>query len=239
MKGVTSFCLLAVLVVVGSGCGSAKAPAETSPRPPETEGLRHTDDETVPEPGSPTVHTVRAGETLSSIARRYGVSVNDVARANDLADPDRLEIGQPLAIPTASAAGTRTEASTGAWSWPVDGREILSGFGSNRGTGVHRGLDIRAHDGQPVVAAFAGVVVYSGADMRDYGRAVIIDHGGGLTSLYGHNSELLVATGDEVARGQAIARAGKSGNATTTHCHFEVRKNAVAIDPLRYLGGRN
>lgn len=232
MKGLTSFCLLAALVSVGSGCGS-KAPAETSPRPPEIEN--EADDEMAREPVSPTVHTVREGETLSSIARRYGVSVGDFVGANDLADPDRLEIGQPLNIP----AGSLSDTLTGTWSWPVEGGEILSAFGSNRGTGVHRGLDIRARDGQPVVAALAGVVVYSGTDMRDYGQAIIIDHGGGLTSLYGHNSALLVTTGDEVARGQAIARAGKSGNATAVHCHFEVRKNAVAMDPLKYLGGRD
>jgi murein DD-endopeptidase MepM/ murein hydrolase activator NlpD len=73
--------------------------------------------------------------------------------------------------------------------------------------------------------------------MRDYGTAVIIDHGNGLTSLYGHNSELLVSTGDRVGRGQPIARAGRSGNATTVHCHFEVRRYAKALDPVPFFSG--
>jgi murein DD-endopeptidase MepM/ murein hydrolase activator NlpD len=182
------------------------------------------------EAASPTVHRVQRGETLSSIANRYGVSVDDFVRANDLADPDLLTVGQPLIIPAGSRGGS--------WSWPVAGGEILSGFGTDRGIEVHRGVDIRADAGQPVVAAWAGVVVYSGSDMRDYGNAVILDHGGGLTSLYGHNAELLVSAGDRVGRGDPIALAGSSGNATTVHCHFEVRKNAVAIDPLELLGSR-
>jgi murein DD-endopeptidase MepM/ murein hydrolase activator NlpD len=87
-----------------------------------------------------------------------------------------------------------------------------------------------------VFAARTGTVVFAGADMLDYGNAVILDHGNGLTTLYGHNEELLVRTGERVTRGQTIARAGKSGNASTVHVHFEVRRYAEALDPMRFLG---
>jgi murein DD-endopeptidase MepM/ murein hydrolase activator NlpD len=96
--------------------------------------------------------------------------------------------------------------------------------------------DIRALAGQPVFATWTGTVVYAGADMLDYGNAVILDHGNGLTTLYGHNQELLVRAGERVTRGQTIARAGRSGNASTVHVHFEVRRYAEALDPLRFLG---
>lgn len=229
VRALAASCLLVVLAATGSGCRSAKNPPETGPRSPEPAAPTVPQDATEPE--ATNVHTVRRGETLWSIARRYGVSVDDFVIANDIADPDRLAVGRQLIIPAGASVST--------WSWPVAGGEILSGFGSDRGTEIHRGLDIRAREGQPVVAAWSGVVVYSGADMRDYGKAIILDHGGGLTSLYGHNSELLVAAGDQVVRGQTIALAGKSGNATTVHCHFEVRKNAVALDPLGFLGSRD
>ncbi len=219
-------CCVLVAALTAIGCGSARTAPETSPPPPEPVAPAVAETEAAPAPVR--MHTVQPGDTLWSLSRHYGVSVDDFVGANDLADPDRLAVGDGLVIPA--------HAEGGVWLWPVTGGEILSGFDSNRGAGVHRGLDIRAFDRQRVVAAWPGVVVYAGADMRNYGNAVILDHGGGLTSLYGHNAELLVSIGDEVGRGQPIALAGRSGNATTVHCHFEVRKNAVALDPLEFLG---
>ena len=217
-------CVLAV-ALAAIGCGSARTPPATSPPPPRPVAPTAVEAEATPAPVS--MHTVEPGDTLWSLSRRYAVSADDFVRANDLGNPDRLSVGDRLIIPTHAAGGV--------WLWPVSGGEILSGFGSSRGARVHRGLDIRAYDHQPVVAAWSGVVVYAGANMRDYGNAVILDHGDGLTSLYGHNAELLVSIGDEVGRGEPIALAGRSGNATVVHCHFEVRKNAVAIDPLEFL----
>ena len=71
--------------------------------------------------------------------------------------------------------------------------------------------------------------------MRGYGNTVVVDHGDGLTTLYAHNSELLVRPGDTVTAGQRIARVGHTGNATTDHCHFEVRRGDAPVDPLRYV----
>jgi murein DD-endopeptidase MepM/ murein hydrolase activator NlpD len=85
-----------------------------------------------------------------------------------------------------------------------------------------------------VVAADSGVVIY--ADwMGGYGNAVIIDHGGGVSTLYGHNSELLVGEGQRVNKGQVIARAGSTGYSTGPHVHFEVRLNGSPTNPLDYL----
>ncbi len=221
-------CCVLVVGLAAIGCGSARTAPETGPPPPEPVAPLAAEAEAAPV----RMHTVQSGDTLWSLSRRYGVSVDDFVGANDLANSNRLSVGDRLVIP-AHAAG-------GVWLWPVAGGEILSGFGSNRSAGIHRGLDIRAYDRQRVVAAWPGVVVYAGADMGDYGNAVILDHGGGLTSLYGHNAELAVSIGDEVGRGQPIALAGKSGNATTVHCHFEIRRGALALDPMEFLanGGR-
>ncbi|MCD8091188.1 MAG: peptidoglycan DD-metalloendopeptidase family protein [Clostridiales bacterium] len=98
----------------------------------------------------------------------------------------------------------------------------------------HSGLDMRAPYGTDIVAADDGTVIYSG--MRNgYGNCVIIDHGGGFSTLYGHNSSLCVTVGQSVVRGQVIAKAGSTGYSTGAHLHFEVRINGQYVDPNPYL----
>ncbi len=76
---------------------------------------------------------------------------------------------------------------------------------------------------------------YAGAGLRGYGKTVILDHRDGMQSLYAHNSVLLVRVGERVEQGQSIARVGRTGNATTDHCHFEIRLNDRRVDPMRWL----
>ncbi|MGP2528513.1 murein hydrolase activator EnvC family protein [Acidaminococcus sp. LBK-2] len=127
---------------------------------------------------------------------------------------------------------------TGQLSWPVNG-EITSPFGWRVhpiwGTQIfHAGLDIGADYGDPVHAADGGTVVYAGW-MGGYGNAVMIDHGGGMVTLYGHNSSITVGEGEQVSKGQTIALAGSTGNSTGPHCHFEVRIHGEVVSPLQYL----
>lgn len=122
--------------------------------------------------------------------------------------------------------------------WPISG-EITSEFGWRVhpifGTGrFHSGLDIAGDYGMPIRAAAAGTVIYAGW-ISGYGNAVIIDHGGGITSLYGHNESLNVSEGQSVAQGQVIAYCGSTGNSTGPHCHFEVRKDGEPVSPYGYL----
>jgi murein DD-endopeptidase MepM/ murein hydrolase activator NlpD len=117
--------------------------------------------------------------------------------------------------------------------WPVDG-PILSGFGAPRGGHAHQGIDVRAPRGTPVRAAAAGRVIRSGS-MRGYGNVVAIDHGDGLETRYAHTAKNLVRAGDWVERGDTIALVGATGNATTPHLHFEVRKSGRARDPVAWL----
>lgn len=127
---------------------------------------------------------------------------------------------------------------TGQFMWPVNG-EITSPFGWRVhpiwGTQIfHAGLDIGADYGEPVHAADSGTVVYAGW-MGGYGNAVMIDHGGGLVTLYGHNSSITVGEGQQVSKGETIALAGSTGNSTGPHCHFEVRVHGEVTSPLQYL----
>jgi len=131
----------------------------------------------------------------------------------------------------------------GTFAWPVPGHRIGSGAGSRFGmrihpiTGrntMHTGIDIPAPTGTNIVAANGGTVVFSGWN-GGYGNCIIIDHGGGYSTLYGHNSVNLVSAGDVVVRGQVIGRVGSTGNSTGPHLHFEVRRNATPIDPMPFF----
>jgi murein DD-endopeptidase MepM/ murein hydrolase activator NlpD len=99
---------------------------------------------------------------------------------------------------------------------------------------MHEGIDIGAPLGAPIVASAAGTVIVS-ASLDGYGNTIVIDHGGGIATLYGHASSLLVGVGAVVSRGQQIATIGNTGRSTGPHLHFEVRVNGSAVDPLGYL----
>ena len=135
-------------------------------------------------------------------------------------------------------AGGNVVVGSGVFSWPVSG-PITSPFGYRVhpifGTTIfHSGIDIGVPEGTVVHAADAGTVISSGW-LGGYGYAVIIDHGNGLQTVYGHNSSLLVSEGQSVSKGQPIAYSGQTGYATGPHVHFEVRVNGSPVDPMGYL----
>lgn len=201
----------------------------------------------------PAVHVVEPGQTMWRIAAAYHLSVDQLARANGIADPARIDVGRELRIPGARRAmdiperpqrampATRSRGasvgrlSDGEWAWPVRDGRILSYFGAPRTTHRHAGLDIFGPRGGPVVAARAGTVVYSNDGMRGYGKTIILDHGDGVSTLYAHNSKLLVHEGQRVRTGEPIATIGRTGDASIEHCHFEIRRNQAPMDPLRFL----
>jgi lipoprotein NlpD len=115
-----------------------------------------------------------------------------------------------------------------AWAWPTDG-SVVTRFGGSEG--IASGIGIRGREGQPVRAAAAGRVVYAGSGLMSYGQLLIIKHNDTYLSAYGFNSRLLVAQGDEVAKGQTIAAMGLSPQ-REPRLHFEIRRNGVPVDPL-------
>lgn len=156
-----------------------------------------------------------------------------------------LKERQAARAAAAAAAAAAEQAQSYTWvqgsgqlGWPASG-EITSPFGYRThpiwGTTIyHAGIDIGVDEGVPVHAADGGTIVWSGW-MGGYGYAVVIDHGNGLSTLYGHNSELVVSEGEAVGKGQVIAYAGSTGNSTGPHVHFEVRVNGDPVDPMGYL----
>jgi septal ring factor EnvC (AmiA/AmiB activator) len=139
----------------------------------------------------------------------------------------------------AAAAGqTPTACVSGHFIWPAQG-PVVSGFGMRwhpilGGYRMHTGIDIAADYGAPIVASDDGVVLFVGW-YGGYGNTVIIDHGGGYSTLYAHCSSILVSQGQAVQRGQAIARVGATGYATGPHLHFEIRVNGVPVNPMTRL----
>jgi len=216
-----------------------------------------------PPPAGERIHEVRAGDTLISIAKRYSVTVTALVDANGLKSRNApIRVGQRLRIPGLAVTQTSTSAKSGRppvravartslrppsnltlgvpdfiehmplFSWPVEG-PIISSFGLRR-SGWHRGLDIKADLGVPIVAAAPGVVVASGYERR-YGRVVKIEHGNGFVTVYAHNDENMVEIGDRVVTGQRIGAVGRTGRATTHHLHFEIRRGELAYNPLYML----
>lgn len=135
-------------------------------------------------------------------------------------------------IPTQYVGGT--------FMWPVPGNYRVSSGYVDRTSPIfgtaefHTGIDIPANYGTSVVAAADGVVITAGW-VNGYGNTVMISHGSGLVTLYGHNSSLVVSKGDSVKKGQTIAKVGSTGYSTGNHCHFEVRKDGDHVDPNIYL----
>jgi murein DD-endopeptidase MepM/ murein hydrolase activator NlpD len=132
--------------------------------------------------------------------------------------------------------------SGGKMDWPLPGHTRISSYYGYRihpifkTKKLHTGIDIPAPTGTAVKAAAAGTVIY--ADwLGGYGKCLMVDHGGGIVTLYAHNSSLTAQVGQTVSRGQTIAKVGSTGNSTGPHLHFEVRKNGAYVDPLPWVKG--
>lgn len=136
-----------------------------------------------------------------------------------------------------SWGGTRPSSQTGggpgSFVWPAVGR-ITGRFGDARSGHAHAGIDIAVPIGTPVKAAAGGTVIFTGTK-GGYGTDVTIDHGGGVTTNYGHLSNIGVAPGQTVRSGQVIAASGNTGTSTGPHLDFSVRRDGVAVDPLPLL----
>jgi murein DD-endopeptidase MepM/ murein hydrolase activator NlpD len=133
---------------------------------------------------------------------------------------------------TAVVPGPTGAPSAAGFIWPVHG-VLTSGFGYRWGR-MHEGIDLAVSSGTPVVAAASGTVIVAGW-MGGYGNLVVVDHGGGVSTAYGHNTIVTVGVGQHVAQGQLISYSGSTGHSTGPHVHFEVRINGSPVDPMGYL----
>lgn len=141
---------------------------------------------------------------------------------------------QVAAVDRNSDAAAPSTTGVSGMRWPAQGR-IITGFKADDGGVPNEGIDISLPVGTPIKAAENGVVIYAGDGLKELGKTVLVRHGDGLVTVYGHADQLKVNRGDSVSRGQVIASSGMSGNARKPKLHFEVRKNTTAVDPIQYL----
>ncbi|SAL31185.1 lipoprotein NlpD [Caballeronia sordidicola] len=213
-------------------------------------------------PVGPGFYRVERGDTVSKIARANRTSVQNIARWNNLTDPNAIEVDQVLRVAPpagtaiassssssspssgmgggASSADTAPAVSGGAVKpatsisliWPAQGA-VIRGF-DGKGS---KGIDIGGTPGAQIVAAAAGSVVYAGNGLRGYGNLLIVKHNADYLTAYAHNRALLVKEGQSVTQGQPIAEMGDS-DTNRVMLHFELRYKGSSIDPSRYLPSR-
>ncbi len=204
-------------------------------------------------PSSGVVHKVRKGDTISKIAKLYNTTPEKIIKSNKLKeDGTDMVIGEELLVPdgrmpapvyvapvrrytqlsniAAPPPSVSAPAGSG-YLWPTAARRITQYFGWR-----HAGVDIGGPVGTAIYATRSGAVTRSQCGWNGgYGCYIIIDHGNGVTTLYGHEAKLYVSVGEEVAQGQTIGLMGSTGRSTGPHVHFEVRVNGVRQNPLRYI----
>ncbi len=211
-------------------------------------------------PAEETEHVVTEGETLGGIANRAGVSASVIARANGLAEPSVVRIGQKLIIPR-QHRHTVAEGETGfsiAYKYGVPYSDIavannlaegaalkpgqvlvipaiLTPFNLADASRGHNGIDIAASIGAPVKAAKEGKIIFAGDEPVRYGKMIIIAHAGGWHSTYGHLSSITARKGARVGAGEVIGHAGSTGDAQEPELHFELRKSNRPVDPVKQL----
>lgn len=209
---------------------------------------------------------VRSGDTVLSVAQRYGMTVSDLLRLNPGVEMASLTPGIQLRVapsapmrahmllslrPTASGALSWPDlpnlpqvpqsplpgSGAGDYIWPTQG-VFSSGYGWRWGR-MHKGIDLANSTGTPIVAAKEGRVSFAGWHDGGYGYLVEISHANGSTTRYAHNSRLLVAHGQEVRQGEVISQMGSTGNSTGPHLHFEIIAPGMgAMNPLNFLPPR-
>ncbi len=204
-------------------------------------------------PTSGILYTVKSGDTITKVAAKYGVDVQKVLSANNISAG--LKAGQKIILPGAkklseqSSLVARTQSKSGLsvisnlikapavkagggkMAWPTGGYRITQYFSWR-----HNGVDIGNKVGTPIYAADDGVVEISqGGYNGGYGNTIVINHGGGYKTRYGHASKLFVKVGDVVEKGENIAAMGSTGRSTGSHLHFEVLINGIRYNPLNYI----
>ncbi|NNE21161.1 MAG: LysM peptidoglycan-binding domain-containing M23 family metallopeptidase [Rhizobiales bacterium] len=185
-----------------------------------------------------TTNTARLPRSSEPEVGNTYVPSQSVPRANSGAKSSADSQSASIPAPTVEAPIAKAQDSlmsdTGQFRWPVNGR-VISRYGTKPGGARNEGINISVPEGTSVKASEAGVVAYAGNELKGYGNLVLVRHEGGWVSAYAHNKELLVKRGDTVRRGEIIAKSGQTGSVTSPQLHFELRKGASAVDPLKHM----
>ncbi len=262
--------LSASLAALLSACGSSpRTPAPVEDRVAQRQAPVASDSKPLPgaeNAGKPGYYTVQKGDTLMRIGLDHGQAWRDLARWNNLSNPDLIEVGQVLRVaPPGASVETSgvvvrpiAPSANGSASAAAPARAPASAPQAGNGAALeeasfawpangqvvqgfdeakNKGIDIAGKAGDPVLAAADGQVVYAGAGLRGYGNLVILKHDNTYLTAYAHNQKLLVKEDQKVRRGDKIAEMGSS-DADRVKLHFEVRRQGKPVDPAKYLAAR-
>jgi murein DD-endopeptidase MepM/ murein hydrolase activator NlpD len=183
-------------------------------------------------PAAPSVYVVQTGDTLHQIAVRLGVTIQALAAANNLLNPNLIYAGQQLTVPAPGTVPGGPPGQPGLFIWPVESRNVIQWFHYG-----HSAIDIVVPVGSTIWAAAGGVVEFAGWNQYGYGNLVVIDHQNGYRTLYAHHDSLLVASGDTVAQGDPIGLSGSTGRSNMPHLHLEIVLDWQRLNPCAYLPG--
>jgi murein DD-endopeptidase MepM/ murein hydrolase activator NlpD len=175
-------------------------------------------------------HEVKAGDTLGGIAERYRVPAAQIALANGLDEQGTVRIGRKLIIPALLPEREATSVAQPYFRRPHDGK-VLLGWRRRPDGGGHEGIDFAVAPGDMIRAAASGTVVVAGDEPERFGKLVVIDHGTGWQSAYGHLARVSVSAGDAIRAGERIGIGGQGGTASRPELHFEIRHGGEPADP--------
>ncbi|WP_343039416.1 M23 family metallopeptidase [Microvirga makkahensis] len=210
---------------------AAAAPAPVQTKPVPVQQVASATDEPLVSPARPLVSPARPVES-QKVAAIEPQPVKSAPAATQTVAPAPEPAPQPQTVKAPVKEPEQTASlSPGNFRWPARGR-VIAGFGANGG---NEGINIAVPEGTPVKAAEAGTVTYAGSEVKGYGNLILVRHDNGYVTAYAHNSALNVKRGDQVKRGQVIAIAGQTGNVTSPQLHFEIRKGATPVDPIKHL----
>lgn len=186
------------------------------------------------------VHYISWGDTIHSIANRYGIDLTELLQYNPNINIEALKLNQEIRIPNTKknvvqAASIDFKEFNNAIRWPVIG-VLTSKFGPRWG-GFHQGIDIwnERELRTSITAALPGTVIFAGWSNSGYGQLVIIDHGNDIQTYYAHMSKIHVVKGQKVRQGDAVGRMGETGDSIGIHLHFELRVKEMPVNPMTYL----
>ncbi|MDO6415715.1 peptidoglycan DD-metalloendopeptidase family protein [Sphingomonas sp. BIUV-7] len=183
-----------------------------------------------------------AGMSMEERAKAFRIDIDDLVTGNEPALAPKAKPAAPVKtaarpVPASVAVAEPAAAFSGRFAWPLTG-DILRRYGLQASGARNDGVNIRARMGETVRAAADGVVAYAG-DLAAFGKLVLIRHGNGWLTAYGHADSLLVTRGQAVKQGQPIAKAGATGSAREPQLHFEIRDGRKPVNPLSWLPGRS
>jgi len=186
-----------------------------------------------PAPDGAATYTVQSGDSLYFIAHRFGITLSALVVANNITNPSFIYPGLQLIIPNpAVVPDDSVDPAAGLLIWPTERHALYQYYHYG-----HEAIDVDVVGGTAVAAAAAGTVEFAGWNNYGYGYLIVLDHGNGVRTLYAHNSELKVKTGDTVNQGDVISLSGSTGNSNVSHLHFEIFVNGRHVDPCSYLPG--